>query len=265
MVGLLLQSRRWLGRKVPRLSLIVITKNEEAAIARCLRSADFADEIIVIDHGSSDRTVEIARALGARAEVTGDWPGFGPQKNRALAMATGDWVLSLDADEWIEPPLALEVSETIARADAADGYEIPRRSRFCGKVVRHGDWRGDRVLRLFRKGRARFSDDKVHERVIVDGRIGRLSSPLEHDSITDPADAQAKIERYASAAADKLAAEGKRSSAAKAAIRGWAAFLRGYVLRFGFLDGRTGIGVAEYNRRYTYEKWARLAKRPPRS
>jgi len=249
---------------VPRLSLIVITKNEEAAIARCLRSANFADEAIVVDHGSTDRTAEIARASGARVTATPDWPGFGAQKNRALAQAVGDWVLSLDADEWIEPPLAAEISAVIARPDAADGYYIPRRSRFCGKIVRHGDWRGDRVLRLFRRDRGRFSDDVVHERIIVAGRIAQLASSLDHDSITDPGDAAAKIERYASAAADKLAAEGKSSSVAKAVVRGWAAFLRGYVLRFGFLDGRTGIGVAEYNRRYTYEKWARLAKRPPR-
>ena len=245
---------------MPRLSLIVISKNEEAAIARCLRSANFADEIIVVDHASTDRTAAIARAEGARVIVTTDWPGFGPQKNRALHEAAGDWVLSLDADEWIEPQLADEIRAVIARADAADGYEIPRRSRFCGKIVRHGDWRGDRVLRLFRRSRGRFSDDHVHERVIVEGRIDRLSSPLEHDSITDPADAADKIERYATAAAQQLAAEGKTSSRAKAALRGWAAFLRGYVFRLGFLDGRTGLEVANYNRRYTYEKWARLAK-----
>ena len=245
---------------MPRLSLIVITKNEEAAIARCLRSANFADEIVVVDQGSTDKTAEIARTLGARVSVTPDWPGFGPQKNRALGHATGDWVLSLDADEWIEPALADEIRAAIARTDAADGYEIPRRSRFCGKIVRHGDWRGDRVLRLFRRGRGRFSDDHVHERVIVEGRIERLSSPLEHDSITDPADAADKIDRYATAAALQLAAEGKTSSAAKAALRGGAAFLRSYIFRLGFLDGRTGFQVADYNRRYTYEKWARLAK-----
>jgi len=250
---------------VPRLSLIVISKNEEAAIARCLRSANFADEIVVVDHASTDKTVEIARALGARVIVTADWPGFGPQKNRALQEATGDWVLSLDADEWIEPALAAEIRAAIARADAADGYAIPRRSRFCGHIVRHGDWRGDRVLRLFRRARGRFSDDHVHERVIVEGRLARLSSPLEHDSITDPADAADKIERYATAAATQLAAEGRTSSLAKAALRGWAAFVRSYLLRLGFLDGLTGFRVADYNRRYTYEKWARLAKRPRRS
>ena len=115
---------------MPRLSLIVITKNEAAAIARCLRSADFADEIVVLDSASADKTAEIARSLGARVIVSADWPGFGPQKNRALREASGDWVLSLDADEWIEPALAAEIKAAIARADAADGYEIPRHSRF---------------------------------------------------------------------------------------------------------------------------------------
>jgi glycosyltransferase involved in cell wall biosynthesis len=250
---------------VPRLSLIVISKNEEAAIARCLRSANFADEIVVVDHASTDKTAEIARAEGARVIVTPDWPGFGPQKNRALQAATGDWILSLDADEWIEPALAAEIRAAIANPDAADGYEIPRRSRFCGEIVRYGDWRGDRVLRLFRRTRGRFSGDHIHERVIVEGRLARLSSPLDHDSITDPADAEDKIERYATAAAQQLAAEGKTSSAAKAAFRGWTAFLRGYVFHLGFLDGRTGLDVANYNRRYTYEKWARLAKLTRRS
>ncbi len=250
---------------MPRLSLIVITKNEEAAIGRCLGSANFADEIIVVDNGTTDKTAEIARGLGARVIVTPDWPGFGPQKSRALDEATGDWVLSLDADEWIEPALASEIHAAMARANTADGYEIPRRSRFCGKIVRYGDWRGDRVLRLFRRGRGRFSADKVHEHVIVEGRIARLSWPIEHDSITDHADAAEKIDRYATAAAAQLAAEGKTSSTAKATLRGWMAFLRGYVLRLGFLDGRTGLQVADYNRRYTYEKWARLAKLSRRS
>jgi glycosyltransferase involved in cell wall biosynthesis len=250
---------------VPRLSLIVISKNEETAIARCLRSANFADEIVVVDNASTDKTAEIARAQGARVTVTPDWPGFGPQKNRALREATGDWILSLDADEWIEPALAAEIQAVIALPNAADGYEIPRRSRFCGEIVHYGDWRGDRVLRLFRRERGRFSDDHVHERVIVEGRIARLSSPLEHDSITDMADAADKIERYATAAAAQLAAEGKTSSAAKSALRGWAAFIRGYVLRLGFLDGRIGLEVADYNRRYTHEKWARLAKLSRRS
>jgi len=245
---------------VPRLSLIVITKNEEKALGRCLRSANFADDIVVVDNGSADKTVEIARSLGARILETVDWPGFGPQKNRALDAATGDWVLSLDADEWIESALIDEIRTVLARDDGVDGYEIPRRSRFCGTIVRHCGWSPDYVVRLFRRGRGRFSDDKVHERVNISGKIGRLKNPIEHDSITDLADAAAKIDRYAKVAAAALAAKGKRSSHLKAWLRGLGAFLRTYIWRLGFLDGRTGWMVADYNRRYTYEKWARLAK-----
>lgn len=243
-----------------RLSLIVITKNEEASIGRCLRSVAFADEMVVVDNGSTDKTVEIARALGARVIEARDWPGFGPQKNRALDAATGDWVLSLDADEWVEAPLADEIRALVARANPADGYNIPRRSRFCGKVVHFCGWSPDYVLRLFRRERGRFSDDKVHEHVDVKGRIAKLKNPIEHDSITDLADAEDKIERYATAAAQALKAKGKKSSLLKAWLRGQGAFLRTYIFRLGFLDGITGWSVADYNRRYTAEKWRRVAR-----
>jgi glycosyltransferase involved in cell wall biosynthesis len=245
---------------LPRLSLIVITKNEEASIGRCLRSAAFADEKVVVDNGSTDKTVEIASACGARVIEAADWPGFGPQKNRALDAASGDWVLSLDADEWIEPPLAEEIQAALARPDAADGYMLPRRSRFCGKIVRFCGWSPDYVLRLFRREKGRFSGDKVHEHVDVEGSIGKLKNPIEHDSITDPADAEDKIERYAAVAAAALRAKGKSSSHLKAWLRGQGAFLRTYIWRLGFLDGRTGWLVADYNRRYTFEKWKQASR-----
>jgi glycosyltransferase involved in cell wall biosynthesis len=244
---------------VPRLSLIVITKNEEEAIGRCLESVGFAGEIIVVDHGSTDRTAEIAEGLGARVISTADWPGFGAQKNRALEAASGDWVLSLDADEWIEAPLARLIEATIAQTDPADGFEMPRRSRFCGRIVRHCGWSPDYVLRLFRRDKGRFSDHIVHERLIVEGRVARLAEPIEHDSISSWADAEDKIERYAEAAARQMAEQGRRGSDFKASLRGATAFFKTYLLRAGFLDGRTGWMVAQYNRRYTEQKWRRLA------
>jgi len=243
-----------------RLSLIVITKNEEASIARCLGSVSFADDIVVVDSGSTDRTAEIARAHGAHVVSTTDWPGFGPQKARALDLARGDWVLSLDADEWIEESYIAAIKQAIADPNAPDAYRMPRRSRFCGKIIRHGSWSADHVVRLFRRGRARFSDDLVHERLIVDGPIKTLNIRIEHESITSLADAEDKIERYSIAAAQQLAARGARGSPLKASFRGWASFLKSYVLRAGFLDGAAGLGVAEYNRRYTDAKWRRLAE-----
>lgn len=242
------------------LSLIVITKNEEASIARCLGSVGFADEIVVVDSGSTDRTLEIARAHGANVFLRTDWTGFGPQKARALDLARGDWVLSLDADEWIEEGFIPTIKQAIANPNAPDAYRMSRRSRFCGKIIRHGSWSSDYVVRLFRRGRARFSDDLVHEGLIVDGPTRTLKVRIEHDSITSLADAEDKIERYSIAAAQQLAARGARGSPLKASLRGWAAFLKSYVFRAGFLDGAAGFGVAEYNRRYTDAKWRRLAQ-----
>jgi glycosyltransferase involved in cell wall biosynthesis len=247
------------GPIVPRLSAIVITRNEEASIERCLRSLDFADEIVLVDSQSADRTVEIARRLGARVIETPDWPGYGVQKNRALDAANGDWVLSIDADEWIEPPLRAEILAAIGDPAPADGYEMPRRTRFCGRVVRHGGWWPDYALRLWRRGRGRFTDALLHERVVVAGKVARLKAPIEHDTIADLAQARDKARRHAEAGAAELAAQGKRSSRAKALAHGAAAFLRCFVWRAGFLDGMTGLRVARYVTDYTYRKWLRLA------
>ncbi len=244
---------------MPRLSLIVITRNEELLIERCLRSASFADEIVVVDSGSTDKTVQIARSLGAKIMETKDWPGFGPQKNRALDAATGDWVLSLDADEWIEPALAVEIQRAMNDPNAAEGYMIPRRSRFCGKVVAHCGWSPDYVLRLWKRGAGRFVDAKVHEHVKVGGRVDYLKQPIEHDAIADLDDARDKASRYATAAATEMIRKGERPTKLKAVIRAAGAFLRTYVWRAGFLDGVTGWRVARYNTDYTYQKYARAA------
>jgi glycosyltransferase involved in cell wall biosynthesis len=253
-------SRWFFGAVVPRLSLIVIARNEEGSIGRCLRSASFADEMVVVDNQSSDKTVEIALALGARVIRAADWPGFGPQKNRALDAATGDWVLSLDADEWIEPPLSDAIKVAIADANAADGYEMPRRSRFCGQVVGHSGWWPDYVTRLWRRGKGRFADVLVHERLIVEGKVARINAPIEHEAIVNLEDARDKAVRYANASAAQLAAQGKNSTHLKPVLRSASAFLRTYIWRLGFLDGATGWRVACYNADYTYRKWARLAE-----
>jgi glycosyltransferase involved in cell wall biosynthesis len=242
------------------LSLIVITKNEEQSIARCLRSVDFASEAIVVDSDSTDRTAEIAIENGARVVKTTDWPGFGAQKSRALSLARGDWILSLDADEWIDPSFGTKIRRAIDTPDAPNAYEMLRRSRFCGRIVRYGGWSSDYVVRLFKRGRAEFSDHLVHESVIVNGPIRRLDVTIEHDSIESWSDAADKIERYSAAAALQMAARGRRASRIEAPLHGWAAFLKVYLVRGGFLDGAAGWGVAEYSRRYTAAKWRRLAE-----
>src|ERR1700730_374560 len=152
-----------LGDNVPRLSAIVITKNEAGNIADCLDGLAFCDERIVVDSGSDDGTVDIAGRKGARV-VTREWQGFGPQKNFALSLATGDWVLSIDADERVTPELAAAIKAAVA-GSRAGGLELPRVSSFCGRQMRHSGWYPDYVLRLFRRGKARFDGAVVHERV----------------------------------------------------------------------------------------------------
>src|SRR5580704_13852985 len=161
---------------MPQLSAIIITRDEAANIGECLDTLAFCDERIVVDCGSDDGTVDIARGKGARVEHH-DWIGFGPQKNFALSLATGDWVLSLDADERVTPELAAAIAVAIAGGAAqgtVDGFELPRISSFCGRPMRHSGWFPDYVLRLFRRGKGRFDDAMVHERVICDGTVKRL-------------------------------------------------------------------------------------------
>lgn len=245
---------------MPRLSLIVITKNEEASIDRCLQSAaGIADEIVVVDGGSTDRTLEIAREFGAKILEPKDWPGFGPQKQRAQEAASGEWILSLDSDEWIRENLVREIRDVLNDPNAASGYRMPRRNRFIGRIVRFGGWWPDHVLRLYRRDKGRFNDNLVHESVVVEGEVRFLKHPIEHNTIVSAADANGKIERYSEIAAQELLARGRRCSAIEARIRGAAAYLRSFVLQLGFLDGATGHRVASYQARYTYMKWAKVA------
>ncbi len=240
------------------ISAIIITKNEQDAIEACIRSLGCCDEIIVLDSGSTDATCERAAQLGARVSVSADWPGFGPQKNRVLALATRPWVLSIDADEQLSPALADEIERVVARDDACDAYEIPRLSRYCGQYMHHGDWNPDFVLRLFRRGRARFSDDIVHERVHVDGSCGRLRATLLHDSFRDFDDVLNKLNAYSTAGALRLHARGRRGGIGRALLHGMWSFLRGYVLRRGFLDGRLGFALALSNAHGTYYRYLKL-------
>ena len=241
-----------------RLSVILITKNEAANIEACLRSVAFADEIVVVDSGSTDDTVQLARQLGARVEVTPDWPGFGPQKNRALALASHPWVLSLDADERVTPALRAEIEAVVQGQGDTPAWEIPRLTEFCGQWIRHCGWTPDHVLRLFRRGTARFSDDLVHERVLASGAVGRLRQSLLHYSYPTPAHYWRKLEQYSQAWAQQRHAAGQRTSMARAAAAGLVAFVRSYVFRLGVLDGAMGFAVCTMQAQAAFGKYFAL-------
>jgi glycosyltransferase involved in cell wall biosynthesis len=215
------------------------------------------DEIVVVDSGSTDNTVPICQEYTDRVICT-DWPGFGPQKNRALDAASGDWILSIDADERVSAPLGDEL-RAITRDSAAEStWLIPRRSSYCGRMMRHSGWHPDYVLRFFRRGCGRFSDDLVHERLIAESTPGRTTSNLLHFPMESLEDAIAKMNRYSTLAARAKHLKGERGSMLKAVSRGTWTFVRTYLLLLGFLDGRQGFLLAVTNAGGTYLKYAKL-------
>lgn len=240
------------------LSAIVITRNEERRIRDCLASIAFADEIIVVDNGSTDATPEIARAAGARVQHAPDWPGFGAQKNRALDLATKPWVFAIDADERVTPELREEILTLLRSGPREDAWDMPRRSSYCGQYMAHSGWYPDRVTRLFRRGSARFSDDVVHERLVTHGTVGHLKHHLLHESFEDLSAVLAKVDRYSTAGAERLWRQGRRASLAGAIAHGVWAFVRTYVLQRGFLDGRMGFVLAVSNAEGTYYRYLKL-------
>lgn len=241
-----------------RVSAIIITKNAGATLRRCLESVRWAAEIVVVDSGSTDDTVAIGRELGAQVHVTADWPGYGPQKNRALEYASGDWVLSVDADEWITPTARAEIERVIAAPDAVPAYALPRRSSFCGRYMKHSGWWPDYVVRLFRRGSARFSDDLAHERLVVDGAVRKLKEPLMHEAIVDLEQMLGKMNAYSTASAVMLSRRGRRATLAGALLHGCWAFMRTYFLRLGVLDGREGFMLALANAEGSYYRYVKL-------
>ena len=238
------------------LSVIVITKNEAQHVARCLQSVAWADEIIVLDSGSDDDTVNICKRFTEQVFVT-DWPGFGPQKQRALDKAQHDWVLSLDADEEVSDALKQEIQTAMLHADI-NGFEIPRLSSYCGKEIKHAGWWPDRVLRLFKRDKGHFTDDVVHERVLVAGKIQRLKSPILHEAFVDPEEVLHKINSYSSLGAQKLFSQGKNASVGLAIGKGFWTFIRTYFLKAALLDGAEGLMLAISNAEGSYYKYLKL-------
>ena len=254
-----------------RLSIVIIAKNEALTLARCLASVAFADELIVVENGSEDETVAVAIKHGATVVSTNDWPGFGVQKNRGLALAHGQWVLSLDADEVVTDALRDEIQSIIISGDFAttstlsrpdiECYEISRITQFRGQWIKHCGWTPDRVLRLFKRGRARFTDDLVHEKLMpnhTNATVGKLKSPLLHFSYAQADQFWRKTQRYSEDWAKQRFALGQVTTVPRAVLAAFAAFIRSYILRLGFLDGSMGFAVCWMQSQAAFGKYFEL-------
>jgi glycosyltransferase involved in cell wall biosynthesis len=238
------------------LTLVVITRDAGTQLRDCLASAAFAAETIVVDSGSRDDTVEIARRMGARV-LTHEWQGFGPQKNFAVGQASHDWVLCLDADERVSSELEQSLRAALARPQHI-AYTMARRNRFMGRWLAHGEGYPDWNLRLFDRRHARWSEDAVHEHVLAEGSVGRLDGDLLHAS-GESLDAYLdKQNRYTTLQAEAMHARGERFSFLRLVISPVARFARFYLLRVGFLDGTAGlvhIAIGCFN---SFSKYAKL-------
>ena len=235
---------------------MIVTRNEEERIRACLEAVAWADDLIVVDAESEDKTASIARELTDHVIVR-PWPGYAAQKNHGLELARGAWILSLDADEIVSPALRADVERVVAADGPADGYAVPRRNIFWGRWVRHGGLYPDWQVRLFRRGRGRFSAQAVHESVQVDGEVGRLAGHLEHRSYRDVSDFLMRADRYSTLAAEDLIARGRRVRAWECVLRPAGRFLGMYVLERGVLDGWRGFLLAVL---YAYYVLIRCAK-----
>jgi glycosyltransferase involved in cell wall biosynthesis len=241
-----------------RLSALVITGNEEANIERCLDSLRFCDEIVVLDSESTDRTVEVARRRTERVFIE-PWRGYSAQKQRGLELTRGEWILWIDADEVASPELAVSIRRALdAEQDGVTGYEVRRQVCYLGRWIRHGGWQADWTLRLFRKDSARFSDDRVHERVLLTGRSGRIDGRLEHHTYRSLAHHWTRILELSTLWAEQSRAKGRRACFWDLLFRPPLRFLKIYVIRLGFLDGWRGLVIAGLASAYVLLKYGRL-------
>ena len=240
------------------ISAVMITLDEEQRIQAALDSVRFCDEVVVIDAGSTDRTREIAAAAGARVEVSAPWPGFVEQRSRAVAAARHDWVLAVDADERVTPALQEEIRAAAHRGFDKSGYRLPRVTFYLGRWVRGTDWYPDPQLRLFDRRRGGWKGGLIHESVVVEGPVGRLSGELEHFTYHDVADHLATIDRYTTLWAEQARGEGRRAGMAEPLAAAAWAFVRNYVVRGGFHEGEAGLAVSVLNAHYTFVKLLKL-------
>jgi glycosyltransferase involved in cell wall biosynthesis len=252
-----------------KITLGIITWNEEGNLRRCLESVrGLVEEIVVVDSGSTDGTEAIAREYGARWE-TRKWDGYVGQKNHVLGLASHRWVLSLDADEALSPELREEllawkrggaaVEGSVEDAGYA-GYAMPRCVCYEGRWIRHGDWYPDRLTRLFLREKAHFAGGRVHERLVLEGPVGRFTGEIQHFSFRDAADHWARGHKYAHLWAEDKRAQGRRCRVWDPVLHGVFRWFRAFVLRGGFLDGALGLRIATYSACEVYRKYALLRR-----
>ena len=237
--------------------MAVVTLNEEDRLRACLESVVWAEDLVVIDAGSSDKTVAIAREFTDRVQFRA-WDGYGTQKNFAIGQCRGDWILSLDADERVSEALRKEIQATLGREPREAGFFVPRRNLFQGRWMRHGGLYPDRQLRLFRRGQGAFVERAVHESVRVEGPTGRLRTPLIHESYRSVADVVTRLNRYSDLAAADLAAAGRGGSLVDLLARPAWRFVSMYLLRAGFLDGWRGLLLARLHAHYVFVRAAKV-------
>jgi glycosyltransferase involved in cell wall biosynthesis len=248
------------GANIFAYSLVVITLNEADRIGRCLESVHGASEVVVVDSGSTDDTVALATGLGARVVET-DWPGHVAQKNRALALVNTEWVLSLDADEWLSDEMVAYLNGLTEKdLEGIDGVSFSRCSTWLGKRLRHGKWYPDRRIRLVRRVRAQWGGDDPHDTLQVEGLVITADVDIEHVPYRSLREQFDTIDRYTAIAAKSLCARGARARWFDIVGRPPLHFIVAYILKRGFLDGLAGFWVALLGAYYTGLKWTRLYK-----
>jgi len=241
--------------KIP-LSVAIITKNEEKNLPDCLRSVSFADDIVVVDSGSTDETVRIANDYGCRVFVE-EWKGYGPQKQSAIAKTRHEWVLMIDADERVPIKTGRRIAEVVEVGSRADACSFPRKNILRGRWIRHSDWWPDRVVRLVKKNRGHLGE-LTHERWISDGAVEALNCPLIHYSYDSYAEMFQRADDYSTLIAEELFTAGRRTAPFTPVSRGTGMFLKIYLLKMGLLDGVSGMAIALSKAWGSYLKYAKL-------
>jgi len=242
-----------------KISVCIICKNEESKIEACLKSVTWADEIIVVDSGSTDKTLEIVRKYTDKVFVYKDWPGFGNQKRRAEELTTNDWLFSIDADEIVPEALALEIQDAVKNCSDKQVFTVNRLTNFCGQFIYHSGWYPDKIVRLYNKNQFRFNQNMVHESVSCgSAKKIDLKHNLLHYTFSDLSVYLQKRMRYANESAEEKFQKGKKGSLIQGTCSGLFAFIRHYFLRRGFLDGRIGFLIAAIQCQYTFNKYALL-------